>query len=79
MTQGVGVNNMTITESIKAFFKSKTMRFQIICALLIMAESNLGLIETYLGSSYGIVTFVVIGINVYLRTITTEALHSKNV
>ena len=68
---------MTFKQAIRSFFKSKTIRFQIICAGLIVAEANLGLVKVYLGEHYNLILFAIIGINTYLRTVTKESLADK--
>ena len=68
---------MTFKQAFRSFFKSKTIRFQLICAGLIMAEANFSLVQEYLGANSNLILFAIIGINVYLRTVTKEALVDK--
>jgi len=56
---------------------SRTLDFQACCAVLVVVESNIGLIGNYLGNYADTVLFGVIIINVILRFITTKPLKEK--
>jgi len=56
----------------KRWYRSKTININIIAGLLIAAEANLQLLQPLLGDIYQPATFVLIVLNVYLRTITTK-------
>ena len=56
---------------------SKTLDFQAVCAVLVVVESNIGLISNYLGDYSDTVLFGVVVVNVLLRFITTKSLKDK--
>lgn len=57
----------------KPWYKSKTIRFNVISGLLMGAEVHLELLRPIMGESvYGIALFVITMGNVYFRTITTS-------
>lgn len=67
---------------VKQWLKSKTIWFNavfvpMLTQALFYAEANITLIQENLGAAYGITTFSIGLINMYLRSITTEALSDK--
>ena len=62
----------------KLWWKSKTLWFNVICAVLAALEANTGALQPFLPVNfYAILSVVLPVVNVVLRTITTQALTVK--
>lgn len=59
------------------WFKSRTLWFNTIVAVLGIIELNFSVLQSYLGDHYGLAFMIIAVINVILRTITTQPIKTK--
>ena len=57
--------------------KSRTVWINVLIAILAMIELKFPLLQDMAGEWYGLAFIVVSGINIYLRTITTQPLSER--
>ena len=57
--------------------KSRTVWINVFIAVLAMLELKFPLLQDFAGEWYGLAFIVVSGINIYLRTITTQPLSER--